>query len=147
MSAASTITCSAAPVTGAPEWQITTRSRRLALAVATILSGGTVHPNEKGEWQARLPEAVLTVAVRGADNGTLWRRLSARPSLGIFTLTFAPWPAAIELRCPLMALPAQGRLSVREVRLTTRMGRTARYLIPAFTTPEPIRKGGHAFGA
>ncbi len=46
-----------------------------------------------------------------------------------------------------MALPAQGRLSVREVRLTTRMGRTARYLIPAFTTPEPIRKGGHAFGA
>jgi hypothetical protein len=125
----------AAPVTGAPGWQITTRSRRLAVAVATILTGGTVHPREKGEWQARLPEAVLAVAVTGADNGTLWCRLSARPSLGIFTLTFAPWPAAIVLRCPLTALPAQGRLSVRDVRLTTRMGRTVRYLIPAFTTP------------
>jgi hypothetical protein len=34
-----------------------------------------------------------------------------------------------------MALPAQGRLSVREVRLTTRMGRTVRYLIPTLTTP------------
>jgi hypothetical protein len=55
----------AAPVTGAPGWQITTRSRRLAVAVATILTG-TVHPHEKGEWQARLPEAVLTVAVTGA---------------------------------------------------------------------------------
>jgi hypothetical protein len=122
----------AAPVTGEPGWQITTRSRRLAVAVATILTDATVHPHDKGEWQARLPEAVLTVAVTGADNGTLWCRLSARPSLGIFTLTFAPWPAAIVLRCPLTALPAQGRLSVRDVRLTTRMGRTVRYLIPAF---------------
>jgi len=95
----------------------------------------TVHPHEKGGWQARLPEAVLPVAVTGAGNGTPWCRLTARPSLGIFTLTFAPWPAAIVLRCPLTALPAQGRLSVRDVRLTTRMGRTVRYLIPAFTTP------------
>ena len=123
-----------APVTGEPGWQITIRSRRLALAVATILTG-TVHPHEKGEWQARLPEAVLKVAVTGAGNGTLWCRLSARPSLGIFTLTFAPWPAALVLRCLLTALPAQGRLSVRDVRLTTRMGRTVRYLISAFTTP------------
>ena len=125
----------AAPVTGEPGWQITTPSRRLAVAVATILASGTVHPHEKGEWQARLPEAVLKVAVTGAGNGTLWCRLSARPSLGMFTLTFAPWPAALVLRCPLTALPAQGRLSVRDVRLTTRMGRTVRYLIPAFTTP------------
>ena len=56
----------------------------------------------------------------------------ARPFLGIFTLTFAPWSAAIVLRGPLMALQAQGRLSARDVRLTTRMGRTVRYLIPAF---------------
>jgi hypothetical protein len=34
---------------------------------------------------------------------------------------------------PLTELPAQGRLSVRDVRVTTRMGRTVRYLIPAFT--------------
>jgi hypothetical protein len=125
----------AAPVTGAPGWQITTPSRRMAVAVATVLIGGTVHRHEKGEWQARLPEAVLTVAVIGADSGTLWCRLSVRPSLGVFTLIFAPWPAALVLRCPLTALPAPGRLSARDVRLTTRMGRTVRYLIPAFTTP------------
>jgi hypothetical protein len=130
----------AAPVTDAPGWQITTRSRCLAVAVATTFSGGTVHSHEKGEWQARLPEAVLTVVALGADAGALWCRLSAQPSLGVFVLTFAPWPAALVLRCPLTALPGQGRLSVRDVRLTTRMGRTVRYLIPAFTTP-PTREG------
>lgn len=125
----------AAPVTGEPGWQITTPSRRLAITVATILTGGTVHPHESGEWQARLPEAVLTVAVIEADSATLWCRLSARPSLGIFVLVFALWSATLILRCLPTALPAQGRLSVRDVRLTTRMGRTVRYLIPAFTTP------------
>ena len=123
------------PVTGEPGWQITTPSRRLAVAVAMILTGGTAHPHEKGEWQARLPEAVLTVTALGADAGVLRCRLSAQPSLGAFTLSFAPWPTALVLRCPLTALPAQGRLSVRDVRLATRMGRTVRYLIPAFTTP------------
>ena len=87
----------AAPVPDAPGWQITTRSRCLAVAVATTLSGGTVHSHEKGEWQARLPEAVLTVVALGADAGTLRCRLSAQPSLGVFTLTFAPWPAALGL--------------------------------------------------
>ncbi len=123
------------PVTGAPGWQITTGSRRLALAVATIVPGGTVRSHERGEWQARLPEAVLTVTALGADVGVLRCRLSAQPSLGAFTLSFAPWPTALVLRCPLTALPAQGQLSVRDVRLATRMGRTVRYLIPAFTTP------------
>jgi hypothetical protein len=123
----------AAPVTGEPGWQITTPSCRLAVAVATILTDGTVHPHEKGEWQVRLPEAVLTVAVIEADGDTLWCRLSAMPALGVFTLVFAPWPVTLVLRFPLTALPAQGRLSVRDVRLTTRMGRTVRYLIPAFT--------------
>jgi hypothetical protein len=33
------------------------------------------------------------------------------------------------------AFPVQGRLLVRDVRVTTRMGRTVRYLVPAFTTP------------
>ena len=51
----------AAPVTGAPGWQIATRSRCLAIAAATTLAGGTVRSHEKGEWQAQLPEAVLTV--------------------------------------------------------------------------------------
>jgi hypothetical protein len=56
----------------------------------------------------------------------------SRP-LGVFTLAFAPWSAEKVLRCPIAALPAQGQLSVRDVRLTTRMGRTVRFLIPAFT--------------
>jgi hypothetical protein len=54
------------PVTGAQGWQITTWSRRLTLAVATN-AGGTVRSHHKGEWQARLPEAVLTVTALGAS--------------------------------------------------------------------------------
>lgn len=123
----------AAPAAAAPGWQITTRSRRLAVAVATALTGGTVHRHQDGEWQACLPQAVLAVVALEADAGALRCRLSARPPLGVFTLTFAPWRVAIVLRCPLTALPAQGELSVRDVRVTTRMGRTVRYLIPAFT--------------
>jgi hypothetical protein len=128
------------PAADAPGWQIITPSRRLAVAVATTLAGGTIRSHEirshqKGEWQACLPQTVLTVTALDADAGNLRCRLIVRPSLGMFTLTFAPWPAAMVLRCPLTALPAQGRLSVRDVRLTTRMGRTVRYLIPAFTTP------------
>ena len=124
-----------APVTEAPGWLITTRSRRLADAAATTLPSGTVHARENGEWQARLPEPVLAVVILDADAGTLRCRLSALPSLGVFAFAFAPWPATLVLRCSLTALPTQGRLSVRDVRLTTRMGRTVRYLIPAFTTP------------
>jgi hypothetical protein len=123
----------AAPVTGTPGWQITTPSRRLAVAVTVALTVGTIRSHENGEWQARLPDAALAVMALDADAATLRCRLSARPSLGVFTLTFAPWPAAMVLRCPLTALPAQGRLSVRDVRVTTRMGRTVRYLIPAYT--------------
>ena len=107
-----------------PGWQITTGSRRLALAVARIVPGRTVRSHQKGEWQARLPEAVLTVTALGADVGVLRCRLSAQPRLSAFTLSFALWPTALVLRCPLTALPAQGQLSVRDVRLVTRMGRT-----------------------
>jgi hypothetical protein len=121
------------PVTGTPGWQITTGSRRLAMVVATLVPGGTVRSHEKGEWQARLPEAVLTVTALSADTGVLRCSLSAQPSLGGFALSFTPWSAALVLGCPLTALPAQGQLSVRDVRLTTRMGRTVRYLIPVFT--------------
>ena len=116
----------------APGWQITTRSRRLAVAVATTLSGRTVHCHGQGEWQARIPQAVLMVVVIAADADTLRCRLSAQPHYGVFVLAFAPWPAATVLKCPLAALPAQGQLSVRDVRVTTRMGRTVRYLVPAF---------------
>jgi len=121
-------------VTDAPGWQITTRSRRLAVAVTTTIPGATVHAHEKGEWQARIPHPVLMVVVIDAGVGALRCQLSAQPDSGVFALAFAPWPAATVLKCPLSALPAQGRLSVRDVRVITRMGRTVRYLVPEFTT-------------
>jgi hypothetical protein len=101
--------------------------------VATAVSGTTVRTHETGGWQASIHQAVLTIVVVGVDADTLWCRLSARPSLGVFTLTFAPWPASIVIRCTVTALPVPGRLSVRDVRVITRMGRTVRYLIPVFT--------------
>jgi hypothetical protein len=122
-------------VTGTPGWQITARSRRLAVALTTTIPGATVHPHEKGEWQARIPQAVLMVVVIDAGADALRCHLSAHPDAGVFALAFAPWPTAAVLKCPLAALPAQERLSVRDVRVITRMGRTVRYLIPEFTTP------------
>lgn len=121
--------------TGTRGWQITTASRRLAVAVATAIPGGTVHSHENQEWWVRIPQAILMVVVTDADSGALWCRVGIPPHAGVFALAFAPWPAATVLGCPLTELPAQGRLSVRDVRVTTRMGRTVRYLIPAFTTP------------
>jgi hypothetical protein len=121
--------------TDVPGWQVTTRSRRLAVAVATTTPGGSVHSHEKGQWQARIPQAVLMVVVISADAGALWCHLSAKPDSGVYALTFSPWSAATVLKCPLTALPAPGRLWVRDVRVTTRMGRTVRFLIPVFTTP------------
>jgi len=121
------------PAAGTPGWQITTASRRLAVAVATALSGRAVRSHEKGEWQVRIPRAVLVVVITGADDGGLPFRFAAQPDSGVFVLPFAPWPAATVLTCPLTALPAQGRLAVRDVLMTTRMGRTVRYLIPVFT--------------
>ncbi len=125
----------ACPVTATPGWQIATRSRRLAETAASTVPGGTVRTHEKGQWQARLPETVLAVVIIGADAGSLRCHLSAAPDAGVLILTFTPWPPLLVVRCHLAALPAPGRLAVRDVRLTTRMGRTVRYLIPAFTTP------------
>ena len=107
------------------------------------LSGRRHHPyrrnhhcHENSEWQARLPAAVLAVAALNADAATLRYRLNAQPSLGVLTPSFAPRSACttVAVRCPLTALPTRGRLSVRDVRVTTRIGRTVRYLIPAFTS-------------
>jgi len=114
-------------------WHVTTWSRRLAVAVATTIPGGTVHFRTKGEWRARLPQTVLMVTLIAADTDTLWCRLDTQPDSGVYALAFSPWSAATVLKCPLTALPAQGRLSVRDVRVATRMGRTIRFLIPVFT--------------
>lgn len=99
------------------------------------MSGGTVHSQAKGEWQARIPQAVLMVVVIDAGADVLRCHLSTHPDSGVFALAFAPWSAATVLKCALAALPTQRRLSVRDVRVITRMGRTVRYLIPEFTTP------------
>jgi hypothetical protein len=99
---------------------------------AVTVSGGTVHTHEKGERHARIPQPVFTVVVIGADSGALWCRLSARPHDGVFVLAFAPWPVTTVLTCPPTAWPARERLSVRNAWVITRIGRTARYLVPAF---------------
>jgi hypothetical protein len=119
-------------VTGTLGWQVLTTSRRTAVAFAGI-PGGTVHPLGKGEWQARIPGTAIAVTVTGADASKLWCLLAGRPDSGVLTMAFAPWTAAAILKCPVTALPACGTLSVRDVRMTTRMGRTVRYLIPGFT--------------
>jgi hypothetical protein len=119
------------PFTGAPRWQVITRSRQVAITVAAV-SRGTARRHGKGEWQASIPQAFLLVIVTNADAGTLWCRLSARPSAGVFSMVFAPWSASAVLGCPVPAFPARGRLSVRDVRVTTRMGRTVRYVVPEF---------------
>jgi hypothetical protein len=72
------LTPRADPVTGALGWQVLTVSRRTAVAVAGI-SGGTVHPLGKGEWQARIPETAIAVTVTDADPEKLWCRLAGRP--------------------------------------------------------------------
>ena len=126
------------PVTGALGWQVTA-SRRLAATVAAI-SGGKAHPHQKGKWQASIPQAALTVVVTGADSGALWCRFGSGQDSGVLTVAFAPWTAATVLKCPVTALPARGTLSARDVRITTRMGRTVRYLVPEFipSFPESI---------
>lgn len=125
------LTPRAHPVTGALGWQALTVSRRTAVAVATV-TGGTVHPLGKGEWQARIPETAIAVTVTDADSGKIWCRLAGRPDSGILTVSVTPWTIATVLKCPVTALPAQGKLSVRDVRVTTRMGRIVRYLVPEF---------------
>jgi hypothetical protein len=124
----------AGAVAGAAGWQITTRSRRAAVALAATMPGGTVHHHTKGQWQTRIPHTTITAVVTDASTSALWCRLNVQPGSRVFVLVFAPWPATAVLKCPPSALPAQGQLTVRDVRVTTRMGRTVRYLIPEFTT-------------
>ena len=118
------------PVSGALGWQVLTASRCLALAMAG--GSGTVRSHGDGEWHARIPEPALTVAVTSADDSALWCRPGNLPDSCALTVAFAPWTPATVLKCPVTALPARGTLSVRDVRMTTRMGRTVRYLVPQF---------------
>jgi hypothetical protein len=120
------------PVTGAPRWQALVVSRSVAVAVAAGY-GGTARPDGQGRWLAVIPAAALAVTVTGAGQGTLWCRLEGPAGSAVLAVPAGPQPAAAVLRCSAEALPARGLLSARDVRVTTRMGRTVRYLIPEFT--------------
>jgi hypothetical protein len=122
------------PVTGDAGWQVITRPRHLALAIAARY-GGTACRHTEGEWQAQIPQPVLVIVVIAIDARMLRCRLGAAPELGIFSAAFAAWPAATAPEGWPADLPAQGRLSVRDIRVTTRMGRTVRYMVPELRTP------------
>jgi hypothetical protein len=62
-----------------------------------------------------------------APNGQL------APAAGPIALTFHPWTAADVMPLIPAELPAPGHLTIRDIRISTLMGRTVRYLIPAFT--------------
>jgi hypothetical protein len=115
-------------------WQVTTASRRLAALVAET-TAGTISTHHEGEWQVHILQAVLAVTVMNADIVALQCNLSIRPHPEVLVLAFAPWQAATVLKCSLAALPARGTLSVHDVRMTTRMGRIVRYLVPEFNPP------------
>lgn len=114
-------------------WHAVTGSHALAVAVAGS-AGGAVHAHDGGQWRACIPQATVTAVAVGADERALWCRLSDETGSGVFTLPAAPWTPAELAACPLSDLPAAGRLSVRAVLLTTRMGRTVRSLSPTFTS-------------
>jgi hypothetical protein len=118
------------PVTGALGWQVLTMSRLLALGMAG--EHGTVRSHDGREWHARIPAPALTVTATTADDSALWCRPGNLLDSAALTVAFAPWTPATVLKCPVTALPARGTLSVRDVRMTTRMGRTVRFLVPQF---------------
>lgn len=107
------------PVTGALGWQVITQSSRLAVTVAATVPGAITRPHgNNGKWRTRLPDSTLPVIVESVEAGTLGCLLSTEPSLGVLTLAFASWPTAMVVRCPLMALPTQGWLTIRDAWLT-----------------------------
>jgi hypothetical protein len=130
---AGTLTPRADPVTGALGWQVTTPDRHLADAAAATCPGGTVRSDGHGRWHARLPGPVLAVTAITTAPGALRCRLAASPGLGAFTLPL-PWTTPPEPHGAAGA-PASGHLTIRPVLLTTRTGRTIRYLIPELAGP------------
>ena len=117
------------PATEMPGWQLTTASRE----IAEKFSAEKMLTNEESEWMARVAQSDLTVTIVKADIAAFKCTLTVYPIPGQITLEFAPWPAAVVLKCSPADLPATGTLAARDVRVTTRMGRIVRYLIPEFT--------------
>jgi hypothetical protein len=116
-----------------PAWDITTPTRRRAAAIAAAIPDTTVHRAGQGQWRTRIPRQSLTVTATHADARTLTVTLDDAPAAGPIALTFHPWTAADVLPLIPAELPAPGHLTIRDIRISTLMGRTVRYLIPAFT--------------
>ena len=117
------------PATEMPGWQLTTASRE----IAEKFSAEKILTRKEGEWTACVTQSALTVTIVRADTIAFKCALTILSIPGEITLEFAPWPTAVVLKCSPAALPATGTLSARDIRVTTRMGRTIRYLIPEFT--------------
>jgi len=128
---AAQITPAAAPG-GTPAWDITT-TRPRAQAITAAVPAATARRAGPRHWTARIPAPVLAVTATAADSATLVLTLDDAPAVGPVTLTFHPWTAADVLPLLLPELPATGRLTIRDIRIYTLMGRAVRYLIPAFT--------------
>ena len=120
-----------------PAWDIiiiTTTARRRAAAIAAAIPDATVNRAGPGQWRTRIPRQSLAVTATHADAGTLTVTFDDAPAAGPIALTFHPWTAADVLPLIPPGLPAPGHLTIRDIRISTLMGRTVRYLIPAFTT-------------
>jgi hypothetical protein len=122
----------AAPATG-PVWDITT-SRRRAQAIAAAIPSTTTSRTPAGQWTARIPRPALTVTALAVTAEGLKATLDDAPDAGPLTLTFHPWTPADIMPDDPPELPAPGQLTIRVIIIRTRMDRTIRYLIPAFTT-------------
>jgi hypothetical protein len=129
---AAQITPAASPEAG-PAWDITT-TRRHAQAIAAAIPGTTTRRAGPRQWTARVPRPALAVTATAADARTLTVTLDDAPQAGPIALTFHPWTAEDVMPLLPPALPSAGRITIRDIRIHTLMGRTVRYLIPAFTT-------------
>ena len=126
------LTPCADPAAG-PAWDITTQTRRRAAAIAAAIPDAIVNRAGQGQWRTRIPRQSLTVTATHADADALTVTLDDAPAVGPVTLTFHPWTAADVMPLIPAELPAPGHLTIRDIRISTLMGRTIRYLIPAFT--------------
>ena len=125
------------PVSSALGWQALTRTRCLASAMTG--DAGTVRSHGDGEWRTLIPEPTLIVTVTDADDSALWCRPVNLAGNCALIVIFAPWTPATVLKCPVTALPAHGTLTVRDVRMKTRMGRTRPLSRPPIHNASPHR--------
>jgi hypothetical protein len=120
-----------------PAWHITT-TRTRAAAIAAAIPATTTRRTGPGQHQARIPGPAIAVTLIHAGEQALTLTLDDAPDAGPLTLVLQSWTAADIMRPPPAQLPAPGHLIIRDIRIQTQMGRTVRYLIPAFTpTPHP----------